>query len=642
MKKNITLYSSIFIVLHLSGGIFSVITMLSRIERHSERDFNFEQVLHSYATLDIAQYLLVSLLMSALFIYSQSHLASTIIKKYITNTSPFLLNMAWAILSTLALLTINASIFSESTFSMPDALTTSNDHPTIYFLWAILILPVISLIYTTLKNQQRLLVIAIITLTSILLWPFSTDKYFPSDSERPNIIFIGIDSLRPELIDLYMPFLSEQLDNSLLFENAYTPFARTYPSWMSIVTGRHPVNHNARFNLQPESMLAPSNLYLPKRLHELGYLSIYASDERRFSNLGEIQGFEQVIGPKTGAADFILGSYADFPILNLLTISPIAKWLLPEIYANRAAFHLYQPQQFNELLAHGLAQRGNQPLFLSVHFCLAHWPYTFVGHTSTENYSEKPSYPANLTAIDEQIKKLLTLLDQQGSLTHSRVIFLSDHGESWGRVNTKLKNAKGETLQVLDHGHGMNILSPSSHKVLIALKGFNLRPGRSDRLSSLIDISPTIADELGLSYTLPNYDGHSLLQPTPRQIELSFESGIVMAAANRANPDPEEVAKAGLYRFKVLSNGLLRLKEENIRGMLQKKQLGLRINQKGIFRGFFGSKKSTYLLMDYHKQQYQELDTLTELYEIQPTLFNRFCELFSASHTALNEECVRL
>ncbi len=550
MKKIIAVYISIFIALHLSGALSSVLGMLARFERSSAENFNIDQVLHSYAAFDIAQFLLVALLISALFIYSQYYLANRFIKQYIKNTSPLLLHMAWAILSTLFLLMINASIFGESAFFIPEALTLPNDHPVIYFIWVIIIFPIILLTYSVLKNRHRLFIFICVPLITITLWPFSTDKDFPSDPKRPNIIFIGIDSLRPELIDPYMPFLSGQLDDSLIFENAYTPFARTYPSWMSIVTGRHPVNHKARFNLQPEAMLAPDNLYLPKRLKELGYQSVYASDERRFSNLGITQGFEQTIGPNTGAADFILGNYADFPILNLLTVSPIAKWLLPEIYANRAAFHLYQPQQFSDLLAHDLAQLDDQPLFLSVHFCLAHWPYTFVGHSNTDSYPDNPSYPANLTAIDEQIQNLFIYLEHRGLLTNSRLVFLSDHGESWGKVDTQLTNERGDSLQVLDHGHGMNILSPSSHKVLLALKGFNLIPGRSDRLSSLIDISPTIADELGLTYKLPNYDGHSLLQPAPDQIELSFESGIVMAVANRADPDPEEVAVAGLHRFK--------------------------------------------------------------------------------------------
>jgi len=641
LKIYILIYILIFISLHISGGLIAVIDAFSLFDYNSERNFNVEQVLHSIAALHLAQYLLVLILSSGLYIYCQFCFAKAFIQKYIKKTSPVLVHISWATVSTIAILMINTSIFNQSSFFMPHIFTINSDHLLTYPLILIILFPPAFISCRALIKRKRIL-FSIGTLAIFFsFWPTKTHSPL-TDFNRPNIIFIGIDSLRPELINPYMPFLSEQLDDSLIFENSYTPFARTYPSWMSIVTGRHPANHKARFNLQPESMLAADNLYLPKRLKELGYQSVYASDERRFSNLGITQGFEQTIGPKTGAADFILGNYADFPIINLLTISPIAKWLLPEIYANRAAFHLYQPQQFSDLLAHDLAQLDDRPLLLSVHFCLAHWPYTFVGHSNTKGYPDKPAYPANLTAIDGQIKSLLTYLDQQGLLTNSRLVFLSDHGESWGKVDTQLTNYKGEPLHVLDHGHGMNILSPSSHKVLLALKGFNLIPGKSDRLSSLIDISPTIADELGLTYRLPNYDGHSLLQPAPKQIELSFESGIVMAVANRADPDPEEVAVAGLHRFKVLNNGLLRLKEENIDAMLQQKQLGLRINQQGIFRGQFGPNIPNYLYMNYHLQQYQELGSLNELSDIQPTLLKQFCDLFASSHTTLNKECDRL
>ena len=225
-----------------------------------------------------------------------------------------------------------------------------------------MLLPLIFL----LKRHKVVFIIACFIGIILITIPSIPINYQNNSPKKPNIIFIGIDSLRLELIEQYMPTLNEQLKVSTVFKNAYTPLARTYPAWVSILTGRHPTNHNARFNLQPEALLSEDNQYLPEQLTQLGYQTIYASDERRFSNVGLAHGFGQVIGPKTGAADFILGKYADFPLLNLLSLAPISKWLLPEVYANRAASHLYHPHQFSQLLGKALTKLDGRPLFLSL------------------------------------------------------------------------------------------------------------------------------------------------------------------------------------------------------------------------------------------------------------------------------------
>ena len=75
----------------------------------------------------------------------------------------------------------------------------------------------------------------------------------------PHIVIVGIDSLRN---DLTIPRrgTAEHAEHSCLpaasarrFQDATTPLARTYGSWMSILTGRHPVTTNARYNLMPRA-----------------------------------------------------------------------------------------------------------------------------------------------------------------------------------------------------------------------------------------------------------------------------------------------------------------------------------------------------------------------------------------------------
>ena len=74
--------------------------------------------------------------------------------------------------------------------------------------------------------------------------------------QAPNIVIIGIDSLRNDLQVPRQgrgatPNIRRFLDDSRRFSDATTPLARTYPSWVSILTGRHP-GHDQRA-LQPDA-----------------------------------------------------------------------------------------------------------------------------------------------------------------------------------------------------------------------------------------------------------------------------------------------------------------------------------------------------------------------------------------------------
>ncbi len=642
MTKFILLHSLIFFSFHFLGGLPTALQIVSTDGNTALSNAPIEQVLSSLAIYSIMQYIGLVIISSIVFVIAHVKMANWLANHPLKKISPIIVHLSWSILSTLSLLIINTSTFNRSIFYIPEHLVFTNTSIGYIFFTVLIASPLILLTYTLWRRHLIMFIAlsSLILITTIAPLLFSTPQTARTD--KPNIILIGIDSLRLELIAQYMPTLSKQLESASLFENAYTPLARTYPAWMSILSGRHPATSNARYNLQPESMLSSDNHYLAGTLKQLGYHSIYASDERRFSNIGSSQGFEQVIGPNTGAADFILGEYADFPLLNVLTKLPIAKWLTPEIYANRAASHLYQPKQFSNLLSDELSNLEDAPLLLATHFCLPHWPFTFVGHEDDSDYSQSPAYPDTLRAVDEQIADLLQQLDKQGLLNNSRLIFLSDHGESWGNVDTLLKSGKGHTLLVNDYGHGMNILSSDSHKVLMAFKGFNLPKGKSQRLTSLIDISPTITGSLNIPPSSLNYDGHSLLDTAPAQIEISFESGLVLAAANQAKPDPDKVAQAGLHHYQVLKNGLLRLKEESVEKMLSQKQLGLRQNQLGLFRGSFVGKKMNYLLINYQSLHYSQIPHLSDAHKLQPSLTKSFCNLYAASQPQISEECVNL
>lgn len=370
-----------------------------------------------------------------------------------------------------------------------------------------------------------------------------TREPYTTASNQPNIIIIGLDSLRPDFTHYFgntsinTPNVDAFLSSGLTFTENYTGLARTFPSWISILTGKHPVHSGARNNLiNPTIPLAQDNL--ARRLHEAGYETIYASDEKRYSNITKNYGFDELIGPKMGANDFLLGSIGDSPISNLLSASAIGRLLLPYNYANRAASITYYPTQFMQQVKVGLQNRPNKPLFLSIHFCLTHWPFTWADYSQKKNDIMPDKYRISVERVDKQLGELMQMLQANGLLQNSLVILLSDHGTAIGlrgdRIvspenyhgdkaklkylpvsrysNTDLHSTKSADYSInTAYGQGTTVLSLVQNHTLLSFKryGGELPVKRQAIYTNLTDVAPTILDYLHLP-PLEHIDGISL------------------------------------------------------------------------------------------------------------------------------------
>ncbi len=102
-----------------------------------------------------------------------------------------------------------------------------------------------------------------------------------STSESPNIIFLGIDSLRPDYVTAEnAPNVHAFMDDAVHLQDAVTPLARTFPAWISVLTGKHPHTTGAYMNLLPREQIHAGTT-LPQLLHEHGYRTYYSMDETR-------------------------------------------------------------------------------------------------------------------------------------------------------------------------------------------------------------------------------------------------------------------------------------------------------------------------------------------------------------------------
>lgn len=516
---------------------------------------------------------------------------------------------AWAILcwleTTLLACTLNQYYFPLSIFSFSPNLPTNSIFLT---LLGLLVITHISLLVVATINFCRnyypkiIIVIATLLIISSII-TMALPKNVPSPTttaKHPNIIIIGVDSLRPDHVSAINPTanptpnIDRILNQSIKFDNAYTPQARTFPAWMSILTGNYPKTTGARFNLieyNPDDY----QYNLPNQLKRYGYKSLYAIDETRFSNISPQLGFDQIVQPAVGLSDFIINTIGDNILNNLVVNSPIGAWLFPFTHMNRAAYTTYYPETFIRAISRKLKSFGTRPLLLAVHFELSHWPFSYAGYNNTFDPFDftpnnlYPHYKAMIALVDKQIGELILELQQLNLLDNSIVILLSDHGEGfelpYDRITTlpefvpSISVTKPQmrfTTQYQSRSHGTDILSPSQYRVLLSWRLINNQSKHIKTAVSLVDITPTILDILQISSS--KMDGKSL-QPlfnhTASTIKrpVFIETGLSQQLVALSHPKYMHGTLADLSKFyKLTSNARLYLNPIYLPDLVTNKQ----------------------------------------------------------------------
>jgi arylsulfatase A-like enzyme len=432
-------------------------------------------------------------------------------------------------------------------------------------------------------------VVSALAVLSLLPVPLGTSSA-AAGPDRPHVVIIGIDSLRADLTiprrgEAATPNVRAFLADARRFRDTTTPLARTYPSWMSILTGRHPVSTNARFNLMPRQLVREGET-LADALHAHGYHTVFATDEVRFANFDESFGFDRLITPPIGAVDFVLGMGGDLPLVNLVAPTRAGQWLFPSNHANRAAFVTYEPQQFLDRLDSGLHVDG--PSFLAIHLTLAHWPYAWSGQSVPKTPPEyRVAYERAVAEVDRQFGSVMRLLQAHGVLDNAIVVLLSDHGEALGADDDSMLRRAGSGMEIWDSlwGHGTSVLSPHQYSVLLAMRPFGHArlPGASGDYGwpvSLEDLRPTL-EECATGRAPPDVDGvsllpyladpgrASLLSGRVRFTETDFNTPSTLAGRYETSGIVDEAA--GYYEMDPRS-GWVQFRKELLPELIQRKQ----------------------------------------------------------------------
>lgn len=446
------------------------------------------------------------------------------------------------------------------------------------------LLAFVGALYLTIRNKILILIL-LVGAMPLFYWHYhQTTILDAATAEKPNIIIIGVDSLRPDFLSYFghkkkTPTLDALLGQSTVFSQALTPLARTFPAWVSILTGEYPKKNGARSNLVEQNHLDISQT-LPAILREHGYETLFAMDETRFSNIDKNYGFDDIVTPPMGFNDFLLGTMNDFPLSNIMVNSRLGQWLFPYSFANRPAYITYQPNSFIELIQSQLLKSHRKPVFLAVHFCLPHFPYFWAG-LNTHNEHELQHYQAAVLRVDEQVHDFLMLLQKSQLLQHSVIVILSDHGEALelhgDRVTLPGKFiAKANKNNSLPHffpasfdfeaidqsaGHGTDVLGYSQYHSLLAFKITGVANYRTvvqqiNENVSLLDIKPTLLSLLQIPYK--EASGESLVTLITQQKvkdrklhDFFIESDFSPQAVKSVHPEMRKVLFEGMDYFQI-------------------------------------------------------------------------------------------
>ncbi|KPV91020.1 Sulfatase [Pseudoalteromonas sp. P1-30] len=473
------------------------------------------------------------------------------------------------------------------------------------------------------KNRVKA---SLILLPIISLFIPSLGIYKPQTQfKHKNVVIIGIDSLNVRLINKKnTPFIESFVSSSIHLPNSYTHVARTFPSWVSVLTGNYPLTNHARLNLTSFDKLDLKE-NLAYDLKEAGYKTYFSLDERRFSHIDQRLYFDNIIGPPATAGEFLFSKLADLPLLVLTSKLPFFELLMPHIHNNRAVWSTYSPEKFNLKLEREIHNTG-LPVFIASHFTLPHWPYKIKNNDNSRSSYDK--YFHSVQLVDKQVERFIAHLNNEGLLDNSLIFLITDHGESFGRKIDLPKNSSNFTNTA---GHGTTIISSSQFKVLFSFKEYeggtlvNHTAPNKELNYALTDIAPTIIDLLDIDNKRDS-DGTSIFK-VQQQRPIPLESSLKPMFNKQGEIDEEKTVKQTANLFEVDSLGKVVFNNQLYHEVVKSKQRGV---IKGKWQlSVFPEHNNNIYITNLHKDILYNQQALNNE-ELIAELRKSFCHLFSS------------
>ncbi len=330
-------------------------------------------------------------------------------------------------------------------------------------------------------------------------------------SRPPNIVLILADDLGYDDIGVYgskdipTPNVDGLAAQGVRFTDAYVSSPYCSPSRAGLLTGRYPERFGYEFNLLPipehrDAGLPVDQVTLADYLKKAGYHTgvigkWHLGSADRFHPL--VRGFDEFYGFLSGQHSYLNAGPATDPIYDGRTL---------------VADVPYLTDAFGDRAVDFIKRHKSEPFFLYLAFNAAHFPteatQRYLERFPTSMEPQRRTYAAVVSAMDDNIGKVLATLSSEGLDDDTLVIFLNDNGGPvlWstginGSSNAPLRGSKRQTWE-----GGIRVA------FMVRWKG-HVPEGKVDRRPVIqLDILPTALAAAGIPARQEwNLDGVDLL-----------------------------------------------------------------------------------------------------------------------------------
>ena len=366
-----------------------------------------------------------------------------------------------------------------------------------------------------------------------------------SESEKPNIIILASDSLRPDHLSCngYHRKTSPNIDaletKSQNFTKCFTPIGSTLESMIGLMSSQYPHTHGVRHMFPSKSDVDRVNQEapkLPKILKESGYETAVIGDwcSAIFNEVP--MGFENIQVSEFDSFRIWLSQavYLSHPVIPMYFDNKFGYWLFPKL---ESFAHYLRAEVVTDRAIDKIKKRKNKskPFFYTVftgcnHFAYhAPYPYyekwtdpkyqgpnkyqvhfdpnEFISSSSWDknfhsyNQQEKQHiidlYDGCVSRFDDCVGRIVKALEAENLMEKTIILITSDHGEDLFEPNTTLTH--GVSFNGGDQGN----LVPC---ILYVPKK---DPKKVNQIVRNIDIAPTLLN-LTLNQKEPNFEGTDL------------------------------------------------------------------------------------------------------------------------------------
>ncbi len=362
-------------------------------------------------------------------------------------------------------------------------------------------------------------------------WTLGATLY--AQDKRPNVLFIAIDDLRPELgcygsTHIQSPNIDTFAKHGIVFERAYCQVPVCGPSRASLLTGIRP-DHRTCNNWDADKF-APNAVTLPQAFREAGYHTISNSkifhgpeqaakrswSEPPTGHDNHMDFFDPATkefmkgkrGPFFEAADvpdekYVDGQTCAKSLKDLKRLAKMDKPFFLGIGFIRPHLPFYAPKKYWDMysrediaIAENRFKPKNTPDALRGSREVHYYHDRNIEYNSLEFHTTaRHGYYACVSYVDALVGKILATLDELKLRDNTIVVIWGDHGWHLGEHNMWAKT---------------NLLHNATRvPLIISAPGFR-KEIRTDGIVELVDIYPTLCELAGIK--LPEHlDGTSMV-----------------------------------------------------------------------------------------------------------------------------------